>query len=358
MTSVERGVRAVSEGSFPVWAGTSERLRFLVGYAVMAPSRHNAQPWLFDIQGDEVRLYADRQRSLRFVDPDDRELVTGCGAALLNLRVAAAHYGYATSVEVLAGRRRDSLVARLRLEERRASTPDTEELFRAIPRRRTNRLPLDSREPPRGLVATLCREASLEGARLRSVEEPERRAVAELIAEGDRVQWRNPRFRAELAGWSRPNGTRRDDGMPGYAHGLSGAASWLQQVLVRVADAGPAEADRDRRRALNTRALVLLSTRGDEPADWIAAGEALERVLLRATAAGLYASYFDQPIEVAALRPRLRQAIGESGHPQLLFRLGYGLDVRPTPRRPVDEVVRSLQVTSTPSYPLALALKQ
>ena len=38
------------------------------------------------------------------------------------------------------------------------------------------------------------------------------------------------------------------------------------------------------------------------------------------------------------LRPRLRGTIGVDGYPQLLFRMGYGSEVRPTPRRTVDEI--------------------
>jgi hypothetical protein len=343
MSTSELGTAAVPTTPFPLWAGPSDRLRYVLRYAILAPSRHNAQPWLFEIEGDEARLYADHRRALPVADPQGREMFMSCGAALFNLRVAASHFGHATSVEVLASAgRRDGLAARLRLEERRASTPDMDELFRAIPVRRTNRLPLDSREPPAGLVTALLREARTEGALLRTVEDNERCAVAELVAEGSRIQWRTPRFCAELAAWSRPNGTRSLDGMPGYAHGMSNAASYLQRLRMRFANPGLVEADRDRRRALSTRALVALSTRGDTAADWLAAGEALQRVLLRATAAGLYASYFNQPIELSDLRTRLRQTLGETGHPQLMFRLGYGLEVRATPRRPVGAVLRSV----------------
>ncbi len=353
MRRVEPNASPLSARTLPVWAGPSERLRFLLGYAVLAPSRHNVQPWHFEIEGDELRLFGDFHRSLHAVDPRDRELTMGCGAALFNLRVAAAHFGYATSVEVVAGSRRDGMLARVRLEERRSTTPQVEELFRAIACRRTNRLPLDSREPPPGLVADLAREAALEGAVLRPVGENERRAVAELVAEGDQLQWRNPRFRAELAAWTRSNATRRPDGMPGFAWGMSDAASWVQPVLVRLADAGPVEADRDRRRTLATKALLVLETHGDAPADWLLAGEALERILLRATASGLYASYFNSAIEVPELRVRLREVLGEMGQPQLMFRLGYGLEVRQTPRRPVEAVLRAVREAPPVPQPLA-----
>jgi hypothetical protein len=348
MSTQERGIASGAERAFPFWAGPAERLRFLLQWAILAPSRHNAQPWIFEIEGDELRVYADASRTLPVADPDGRQLVMSCGAAIVNLRLAAQHFGHATTAEILRSHRRDGLLARVRLEERRATTPEAEEMFQAIPRRRTNRLPLDGREPSEGFVTALLREARREGAWLRPVEESERRAVGELVAEGDRLQWSSSRFRAELARWSRHNGTLRRDGMPGYALGMSDAAALVQPLLMRFTNPGREEADRDRRRATCCKALLVLSTPRDGTAEWIAAGEALQRILLRAAAAGLYASYFAQPIENQDLRRRLGDVLAHPGIPQVMFRLGYGLDVRPVPRRPVDEVLRRMEVEGRP----------
>jgi nitroreductase len=336
--------------------GAAGRIRELLAFAMQAPSRHNTQPWLFEIEGCELRVYPDPSRALPEADPEGRQLLMSCGAAVVNFRVAAAHHGFATSVEVPPVHRRDGLVARVRLEERAASSEAVEELFQAIPRRRTNRLPLDGREPPDGLVTALQREARREGVSLRPIEANERRAVAELVAEGDRLQWNNARFRAELARWTRPNGTLRRDGMPGFAQGMSDAAALVQPVLVRVTNPARAEAERDRRRALGTRALLVLSTAGDGEREWLSAGAALQRVLLRAAARGLYASYFSQPIETRALRMQLREALGGAGLPQLMLRIGYGLDLRAVPRRPVDEVLRSVAEAPPRAAPLALRM--
>jgi hypothetical protein len=352
--AIEAGVSGPAERLFPSWGGPSERLKFLLQWALLAPSRHNTQPWIFEIDGDEVLLFTDTARALPVADPDGRQLLMSCGAAAVNLRLAAAHFGFATTTEIVPAHRRDGLVARVRLEERRATTPDAEEMFQAIPRRRTNRLPLDGREPPDGLVTALLRDARREGAWLRSVDEQERCAVAELVAEGDRVQWSSSRFRAELAQWTRPNGTTRRDGMPGYALGMSDAAARLQPLLARFSNPAAEEADRDRRRARGCKALLVLSTPRDGKAEWFAAGEALQRILLRATAGGLFASYFAQPIETPDLRTRLQDVLVEPGVPQVMFRLGYGRQVRAVPRRTVDEVLRRESAERTPSNVLAL----
>jgi nitroreductase len=343
------------ESDLPVWGGPADLLRFLLGWAVLAPSRHNAQPWTFEIEGDEARVYADPWRALPALDPRDRELEMACGAALLNLRIAAAHFGWATSHEIVAGGRRDGMLARLRLEERRPPTEDDEELFRAIPRRRTCRLPLEGREPPAGLVARLARDAAAEGGVLRAVEEAERAAVAELVAEGDRRQWADGRVRAEHARWTRTGGSSRRDGMPAWSLGLSDAAAFLQPIWLRVTDPGAVEAERDRRRVAGARVLLCLASGGEHPADHVAAGQALQRVLLRAAGAGLAACYLSSPVEVPDLARRLRDALGMRGYPQVLFRIGYGGTLRPTPRRPVDEVVRRMEALPPPAALLARA---
>src|SRR5918911_1973883 len=72
-----------------------KKFNFLLRYAVLAPSGHNTQPWLFKIAGSNntIEIYADRSRALPVVDPDDRELVISCGAALGTMRVALRRCG-------------------------------------------------------------------------------------------------------------------------------------------------------------------------------------------------------------------------------------------------------------------------
>jgi nitroreductase len=60
---------------FPITGSVEARLRAAVKYAVLAPSSHNTQPWLFRVAPGDSELYADRSRGLPVVDPRDRELV-------------------------------------------------------------------------------------------------------------------------------------------------------------------------------------------------------------------------------------------------------------------------------------------
>jgi hypothetical protein len=160
---------AVRDADFPAGAPPEDRLRFLLQYAIPAPSAHNTQPWFFRLHGDSVDLDADRTRALPMVDPADRELTISCGAALGHLQTAARRFG----------------------------------------------------------------------AR-----------------------------------------------------------------------------------------------------DWLQTGQALSRVLLKATAAGVSASFLTQPVEVEELRVELARLVSATW-PQLLLRLGYGPHIEPSARRPLTEVVRT-----------------
>jgi uncharacterized protein (DUF1778 family) len=339
-TLLEPYIDALDE--FPITGTTSEKLRATVKYAVRAPSSHNSQPWLFRITaGDALELRADRARGLPVVDPDDRELVISCGAALFQLRVALRHFGCAPRVERLPDAADPDLLARVRLSGAWERTAEDEGLFQAIFTRRTNRLPFEDRSLPEQLGHALEAAAQAEGTWLHVFRTSEARtAVADLIAEADRLQMADKRFRRELAAWLRPNWSDRSDGIPGFALGLGDVMSAAGPLVVRTFDVGRGQAARDQELAVGSPMLALLGTARDTKAEWLAAGQGLARVLLRARVDGVSASFLNQPVEVGELRLRLLNLAGRAGFPQILLRFGYGRETPATPRRPLDEVFR------------------
>jgi hypothetical protein len=188
-----------------------------------------------------------------------------------------------------------------------ALTPGEEALFEAIPRRRTTRAAYEERQVPAGAQGELVEEAAREGAWLHLVSDGEREAVAGLVAEGDRAQMGDKRFRRELAAWMHPNRSRAARGMRGYGFGFSDLLSLGSPLIVRTFDLGEGEAAKDREFAEHSPLLSVLGTAGDAPRDWLAAGQAMERVLLRACWRGLASSFLNQPVEVEPIRPPARR---------------------------------------------------
>ncbi len=302
-----------------------------------APSRHNAQPWLFEIEGHELRVRVDARRSLKVADPHGREAVIACGAAAENVRIAAAHFGHEAEVQA-CDPAADGAVAVVRLTDRRRATAAEDALFEAIPARRTSTA-LYSRPVSADEMARLAAEVSGLGM-FRGVPRWLARPVAELVAEADAAQWSSARFRSELATWTQRPGRPPVEGLaPDRVQAGSTAGRLLRRLIGRARGHGASELDA--RADARTRSMLVLSTRDDGPREWLAAGRAMQRLLLRATVEGLSVSFLSQPIEVNDVRRRLRRELGDPGQQQLLLRVGYGPRPRFTPRRPVDLVLRS-----------------
>ncbi len=306
----------------------------LLKYALLAPSSHNTQPWWFKVSGCRIALYADRTRALPVNDPGDRELTISCGCALMNLRLAAAEIGLEATSVLLPVAEDEDLLAEVEMVA--SDNPSLKEtgLFACIERRRTYRKAFEVREVPAAVVKALSDEAAKEGAWLRVVDVDEKRQeVAVLVAEGDAIQWSDPSWRRELAAWMHPR--RQGDGLT-----VPGLVAPVVQFAVRSFDMGNGLGAKDNKLADESPVLAVLGTEGDAVVDWLQAGQALQRVLLLACSQGLQASYLNQPIQVASLRPRLQHLIGRHGFPQILLRLGYPAEEVPAaPRRRVTEVI-------------------
>jgi hypothetical protein len=344
----------VAGPAFPENGTPARQLEFLLQYAVLAPSGHNTQPWKFRIAGATVELYGDFGRRLPVADPDNRELVMSCGAALLNLRVAARNFGLTAAANLCPDPDRPDLLAEFRLTGRALAGRGDHRLFNAISERRTSRLPFDRREIPRPVLYRLQRAAAYEDCWMWFAATKDVRVqVADLIAAGDCSLNANVEFRNELSRWLRSNECPDRDGLPGFAYGLGDLASRVAPQIIRPVPFARPLAQRDRDLALNAPAFAVLGTDADGLESWMIAGQALGRILLAAQSEGLAASFFLQPIEIPDLRDKLAHIVGEPGYPQITFRLGSGPRVPPTPRRPLSDVLLSVEEATCAAPPAA-----
>ena len=308
-------------------------LQALVQAATLAPSSHNTQPWLFRLGDAVIDLLADRTRALPANDPQDRELIISCGCALFNLRVAAAAAGLEAKVQAWPDEADANLLARVHLAP--TSTPQADAaLHRTIAARRTCRDGFAATPVDADALRALVDAVRLEGATLVVLDSHDARsAAATLVAEGDAVQWANPSWRRELAAWMHPR--RRGDGLA-----LPALTIPVVQLMVRSIDMGCRVAAKDRQRADSSPVLAVLSTEGDSPLDRLTCGQALQRLLLVGVRLGLQASYLNQPVQVATLRPKLQRLTGRPGCAQLLLRMGRPTQALPAaPRRALADVL-------------------
>lgn len=305
----------------------------LLRAAVQAPSMHNTQPWLFRLRDMGIEVYRDRCRELPAEDPDDRAVLISHGAVCFNVRVAAAHAGFAVAVQVFPDAAQPTLVARLELgpAESEALVP-LAALYSSIPLRRTNRMPYSDVTLPEPVREELRRAAEAEGAVLEWVRDRSRvKWLLRLASDAELEDAYDPRRISERSRWI--GGEREAEGVPSESLSLRPSEPGAPVRDFRTGDLETRETGEYELDPV----VAVLATRADLPADRIQAGMALQRVWLTATVHGVAVSPLTGAIEHRSLRWLIRDPLAGWSEPQSILRFGYGPAVGPTPRRPLAD---------------------
>lgn len=301
-----------------------------------APSVHNSQPWRWKLGVDELRLYADPQRQLPHTDPDRRDLLVSCGAALNHAVVAFAALGWQAVVHRFPDPAAPHHLATLELARRDPAQLDVT-LASAIPRRRTDRRCYGPWPVSHADLALMAARVARLGVRLQVVDATEE--LRAIVARAVRTHVNDVEYLVELTEWSGRYGSVA--GVPARNTPSPEAVAPLPgRIFAGTALAQPADTDPERDDAM----LIALGTAGDEPMDRLRAGEATSMALLTATALGLASCPITEPLEVVDTRTALQTTVfGADSHPQMLLRIGWppvNADPLPaTPRRPLEDVI-------------------
>ncbi|MFF4189678.1 Acg family FMN-binding oxidoreductase [Nonomuraea sp. NPDC001831] len=304
-----------------------------------APSVHNTQPWTFSVSEEEIGLKADTARKLAASDVAGRELLISCGAALFTMRTAMRCEGYEPVVRILPDPDRPGLLATIRPGQEAEADETTRLLGGEIQRRHTHRAGFADVPIPDRFVESLVKAAMSEGAKLTPVRAADAvNVLAALTQAAQSVQAQDQRFNLEVIRWARPPGSTRTDGVPAesYPREAAPTAPHFPQRQYSWRQGWGAEGGQEET-AIGV--VAVMTTRGDGREEWIATGQALQRVLLHASAHGVSAAFHTQALEMDLLREFLRQELFSGEHPQMIMRLGVTFDDRETPRRPLSDVL-------------------
>ncbi|WP_154788787.1 Acg family FMN-binding oxidoreductase [Nocardia aurantiaca] len=317
-----------------------DTLRAALALAVRAPSVHNTQPWLWRVGDTTVHLYADDSRRLPHTDPDNRELVVSCGAALHHLRIALRAVGWKTVVHRFPNPADPRHLASLEFRPAEADAAAVR-LARAISQRRTDRRRFTSWEVPAAqLSAIVAVGAGKTGVQVREVDTTgEHARLMQAFVDAATEHRGDPGYAAELAEWSGHHASAQ--GVP------SRNAVVSSDPTVRPFD-DPGMPEAVVRDTDESARMLLVCTASDDLRSWLSAGEVASAVLLEATVRGLATCALSEPLEVTSVRTRIRRdLLGDFGYPQLIIRVGWAATsatpIPPTPRLPLESVVRPLE---------------
>jgi nitroreductase len=311
--------------------------------ACNAPSILNTQPWLWRIHPDRLDLFANRSRHLAAGDPQARQLMISCGAALHHARIALAADGWAARVTRLPKASDPDLLATLVIDGRAAATMEALRLAHVIRIRHTDRRPVSERPIPDVGLQAIAAAARAEG-NLHVLTSENVTDLGSAAGRAAAVEAGDAQIAAELAYWTgraRLSGT----GLP-----ASVLPDQPTQTTVPSRDFGrpgtlPVGAGHDW-----SAVYALLYGDGDGPQDWLRAGEALSAAWLTATTIGVSVVPLSGVVEIASTSHTLRRLLAGLGHPYLALRLGIANPQRhwPPPRTPRLAIAQVVDDSAVP----------
>lgn len=319
-------VWGIEPDGFPTDRPIEEQARFLLRYAILAPSSHNSQPWAFAIDGDRIEVHAVEDRWLDVADRDKRELYVSLGCAIENLCLAAEHFDIEARTEY---RDDGNPVAVVTLAPDAGAVSDRPDgLFDGITERYTNHHLFEDRPLPEDLTEQVEDCILEDDVTLHLIEEPEQKeTVAELQAAADRRQMENPDYRKELGEWIGIG-----------ALGDSWLFARIGQAVVSHLDVGDREAKKSSKLVQSAPVIGVLATEADTPTSRVRSGQVFERLALAGTARGIAVHPMSQILERPEMRDELATLLAvDDARPQHLFRLGYPEKTQEhTPRWPLE----------------------
>jgi nitroreductase len=317
----------------------AEVLRSVLALASRAPSIYNVQPWRWRVGADALQLHVDPSLQLPSSDPDGRDLIVSCGAALNHCVIALAAMGWRAKVHRLPNPADTNHLATIAVEPGEPEQVDVM-LAAAIPQRRTDRRHYSSWPVPAGDIAQMAARAARMGTILRRVDAVD--TLNQIVAQAVRSHATSYEYLAEVTRWSGRYGSVA--GIPARNIPEHDCAAPIPGRIF----AGPRLAQPPGASPTDDSAVILaLGTETDDRLAWLCAGEATSVVLLTATAMGLASCPVTEPLEIRETREAVRSdVLGYRGYPQMLLRVGWALvnadPLPPTPRRKLTDVVEWL----------------
>ncbi len=313
----------------------TETIRTVLTLANRAPSIYNSQPWRWRVREATLCLYVEPRLRLPSTDPDGRDLILSCGAALNHCVIAFAALGWRSTVHRLPSAENPDYLAVIDLCRCEVDQADVV-LAAAIPRRRTDRRIYSAWPVPLGDIALMGARAARGGVMLRRIDALDR--LNEIVAQAVWRHGNDREYLAELTAWSGRYGSVA--GVPARSTPIPDRTAAIPGRLF----AGPALAQPPGASAADENAVVLaLGTATDDRLARLRAGEAASVVLLTATSLGLASCPVTEPLEIVETRDALRSEVFGAGYPQVLLRIGWApvnADPLPaTPRREVDDIL-------------------
>lgn len=312
---------AIKKEDFPRSASLEEKIKFVLRYAILAPSIHNIQPWLFKIGGNYCEIYYDRKLKLPEADPKGRDLYITMGCMVENLLIAANYFGIFKEFKLEF---KDNFIGTIYFENKTELNQDLQYLLEAIPARINARGIFNSQKIPTEIEMELLALNKDQRLIIKTINDKKViNRFASLTAQGLKMAHGRPSFRKEMSKLMFSSLSMKRYGLPGYSLKMPFVLSFIIPTLVKFFDMSFLLAKLNYNSISSAPGAYFISSEKSNPEIWFEVGRLAERLMLHLNSKGIVSSIFIASIEMGNLYKEVQKLLGNDLTPHFVFCAGY-----------------------------------
>ncbi|HDZ16858.1 MAG TPA: hypothetical protein ENH75_01115 [archaeon] len=334
------------------------RLKML-SYAILAPNPFNKQPWHLLLKNkNEINLYIDPDRLLPMTDPLHRLIYASQGTFLELLSIAAKEFGYKPTIQLFpegidpVEKTGKSPMASIIIAKTKVEKDD---LFSQIPLRVTNHRP--SKGPPitEEELNILQKSYSEKNYPMRFITDAEKISkIANLMSEAFKIEVYTERTYAETPKMFRFNADEVATYRDGFSYENMGVTGNVKFFAEKFSGRDKSFSESFKKRTVNSveknahsaKVFGIMFTQENNRIEQVEIGRRYARVHLMATKLNLSMQMMSQILEeyeeLVEVQKKFLEIIKPyTGVPQLIFRIGHAKPTPHSPRRKLEDFLKS-----------------
>ncbi len=321
-------IRNINEEDFFSIKANEEKIKFLLRYAILAPSTHNSQPWKFRIKGNECEVHKDLQKFLPEADIKGKNMHISLGCCIENLIIASKYFNiYRTVIYHIPRSSRDTLVATIEFKNllgKYALNNDYLNSFLAIQERTTHRGTYKTRKIDKKILNKVIEDNSNNLVEIKIItNKNEIKKIAQYTQNSIKSLYSKKSFRKELSQWINHNFSSKKEGIPGYSLKLPSLVSLIFPLLLRYINISQLISLINYKSIISMSAICIICGKDEASSIWLEVGRVAERIMLQFTSQNINVYITVASVDTENTYKKIRNLINSKYSPQFLFGLGY-----------------------------------
>lgn len=323
----------VKLADFPKNSTQENQIGFLLNFALLAPSGHNSQPWVFEQKGNTLFIRIANERFLTAHDIEGRQSIISFGCLIKNLEVSGDYFNFQTQIFPFPNKLDENLIATIIFTKNTTPNNKFNHLAQFLTKRVSNREKYKKIIPSSILLNRLT-EIMDKSYQITTYSGGMKNKLAEIVTQAQIEVMDIKEFRTELSGYVKSNFTSCFVGMPGFTLGIPCPVSFFANKLIKHINLSRFSKKPDLELLIeHSPIIVVFSSKTDTKLDWLNTGKFLENFWLECTQNNISCAAMAGAVQRKELRKQIQNIIPQNYYPQAILRCGYETkNVRHSPR--------------------------